>query len=220
MSWSKMKDAPAWGGQFEILNLIKSAQRNYASGGMKEYSAGSLGCIGLFCVMCAVALGPIAGPLWVVAAIGLGGGGFAYFGINKWQKQSPWQGDFWTLVISDGRAEYRQAPAAIPPVTARPSWIVPVDAIARVETSPTSDYLGGRDYGGKGRDEDFRAVPKGEWHVFLFLNNGTRRPIHYANANRDDCAELAASIRAHLESTRPSSAAPAKDAPRPSGFDL
>lgn len=117
----------------------------------------------------------------------------------------------------------------------REKWAVPLDAVARVETGKTADYVPARYYG-------FRAgslpqtplnarlwgwkmldTSEHEWQVFLFMADGTRRVIYHANAARDDCAALAASIRGYVESAKasvPASAAPAVDAPRAAGFDL
>lgn len=98
---------------------------------------------------------------------------------------------------------------------------IPLDKISRVEICKTADYTLTRIAEvGFGYGQHVK-VSEHEWQTFLFLNDGTRRPIYHANADRDGCAALAASIREYLETARPRVLAPAvPDAPPRSGFDL
>ena len=118
----------------------------------------------------------------------------------KWLEQG------WTLSQNENTLKFQGAH----------SWAVPLDQIASVEAGKTTDWQLVRKYSRK----DYE-IPPTEWQTFLVLNDQTRRVVHHANAAREECAALAASIRAHVEGLRasapslPSSAAPAGD-----GFDL
>jgi hypothetical protein len=102
-------------------------------------------------------------------------------------------------------------------------WTVPLDAVARVETGRTAEYSPSRNYKGLFSvpfgSEAVQAVSVYEWQTFLFLNDGTRRVIYHANAARDDCAALAASIREYVEQARHSAPA-SPSAPASVGFDV
>lgn len=103
-------------------------------------------------------------------------------------------------------------------------WSVSMDSIARVEIAKTKDSLPARKYkGGIFGGGGLQLVPEHEWQTFLFLNDGTRRVVHIANADRDGCAALAASIREYVETARaaadPQSSDTSPAAPA-DGFDL
>lgn len=125
--------------------------------------------------------------------------------------QSKFIGENWRL-ISEAR-ELRYSGSS--------KWSVSLDEISRVEVGKTCDYKPLRDYGGRGIKDDYRTVPEHEWQTFLFMNDGTRRVIYIANAARDDCAMLAASIREYIGSARDSAPpSTSSEAPRAAGFEL
>lgn len=108
-------------------------------------------------------------------------------------------GDEWQLVARPDGLQLQLKPSA----KMRERWAVPLDAIARVETARTAEYMPAR-YLAHVIDPMGRrqAVPEHEWQTFLFMADGTRRVIYHANAARDECAALAASIREYVESAR------------------
>lgn len=83
------------------------------------------------------------------------------------------------------------------------SWSVTVDQIARVESGLTTEWQFMREYDGGGwLVERHQPIPKAEFQTFLYLNDGSRRVILTANADREGCGTLAASIRMWLEDVR------------------
>jgi hypothetical protein len=123
-------------------------------------------------------------------------------------------GDTWQLVARPDSLQLQLTKNA----KLRERWFVPLNAVSRVETARTADFTPARKYGSQ-----WLGTPEHEWQVFLFLNDGTRRVIHQANAARDDCAALAASIREYVEQAHhsaPSTSSTAPSAPAAYGFDL
>lgn len=118
-------------------------------------------------------------------------------------------GQAWTLAASNDGITFK----------GNDRWAVSLDAVARVETARTVEYTPARQFGSQ-----LRNTPADEWQTFIFLNDGTRRVIYHANADRDGCAALAASIREYVEAARSAAAAPespnATPAPPADGFDL
>jgi hypothetical protein len=98
-------------------------------------------------------------------------------------------------------------------------WTVDLDQIARVEASPTTEWIKVRDYRGDGKEKSLGLIPAAEYQTFLVLRDTSRRVIYTANADREGCATLAHSIREYLESVRPA-AAPAVATAPVAGFDL
>lgn len=149
----------------------------------------------------------------------------AAFLLHSFLVRQKFIGDEWQLVASPDGLQLQLKGAA----RMRERWAVPLGAVGRVEVARSAEYTPAREYprglmGGGG----FQNTPAHEWQTFLFLNDGTRRVIYHANAARDDCAALAASIREYVESARagaaPSSPSPPDAAggsgPRAAGFDL
>ena len=101
------------------------------------------------------------------------------------------------------------------------SWRVSLDDISSVEVGRTRDFTPSRTYNG-----NLKAVPDHEWQTFIVVRDQTRRAIYHANAGRDECAALRASIAAYVEAARAAlpapSAAPLPPSASPSGegFDL
>lgn len=122
----------------------------------------------------------------------------------------------WGLSLAGNRLDYR----------AHDGWAVAVGDVSRVEIAKTADYTGTRNVNhltralGVKPSIDFSAfkVPENEWQVFLFMADGTRRVVHHANADRDGCAALAASIRSALAAATAKPAA--ISAPPSQGFAL
>jgi len=127
-----------------------------------------------------------------------------------------WHGDKWTLFSSPIDLSYQ----------GKENWKTALDAISRVEISRTSEFTPARRYAGTPHGIDpIQSVPRDEWQTFLFLKDGTRRVVYHANAARDDCAALAASIREYVEQARHAAPAASPSSPWPSapvadGFDL
>jgi hypothetical protein len=84
-----------------------------------------------------------------------------------------------------------------------PKWTIALDSVSRVESGLTIEWQPAREYEG-GSDSPFKhqPIPRYEYQTFLFLNDGSRRVILTANADREGCGTLAASIREWLEEAR------------------
>ncbi|HYH70389.1 MAG TPA: hypothetical protein VEX16_03700 [Methyloceanibacter sp.] len=97
-------------------------------------------------------------------------------------------------------------------------WLVTLDQIARVESGPTVEWQRMREYEGRPSFMDqFQPIPPAEYQTFLFLNDGSRRVILTANADRESCGTLAMSIRAWLVEQRNRTGVPVGTA---AGFGL
>ncbi len=136
----------------------------------------------------------------------------AYFIIGRGAKPKQWLTQRWQLQIRDRAFQFNAAANDGLPSA---NWTLPLDAVASVETGRTADFTPSRKSGSFTMETSAY-----EWQTFLFLKDGTRRPVHHANAARDDCAALAASIREYLDTAAPVVASSAPDGSRPSAFDL
>jgi hypothetical protein len=199
---------PVWRGQDAIFNALNVDQA--------QSFANVKGCLVVPAVLVGIVVcGTSSIPLGLLIMLGAP----ALMAMGNKPKIS-FLGQKWELRAGSDFIEYETAP---PPNGVRfsgPNFKVAVSEIARVEIDNTVKYTPARDYGGAGREQDFKTVPEHEWQVFLFMADGTRRVIHHANADRDDCAALAASIRSWLESTRHAPASAASSRPQADGFDL
>lgn len=212
MSWTKetgKNGLPAWRGTDSIANTT--------SGGASEAWFG----IGLCLLLGVAGLAMIlhGGPHGIGVVIGgliVPMGGFGIWALVAARKEggyysAKWFNPHWLLAADGGELLYKNLGDG--PIAGE-RWRLPVDAVARVETGRTSDYIPSRKIGAS-----ILSTSPHEWQVFLFLNDGTRRQVYVANAARDDCAALAASIRGYVENARATSA-PVHHVPAAQGFDL
>ena len=106
-------------------------------------------------------------------------------------------------------------------------WAVGLDQIARVESGPTVEWEKVRKYPALIAEKN-GAIPEFEMQAFIFTADGRRLVVLTGNAEREDCGQLAHSIRSYVEQAR--AAAPVAPAdrsrsahsirPAADGFDL
>lgn len=101
-------------------------------------------------------------------------------------------------------------------------WNISVEHVASVEAAQTANFIPARTVGAI----HLETSPN-EWQTFLVMSDQSRRVILTANADRESCVTLAASIRAYVEAqrmaTKPADAAApvsTSAAPLGEGFDL
>lgn len=210
MGWNVEKDdqgAPIWRGQESIINAHAD-------------SATLLKWLGIVFVVgclapsaCNAGVSRVTDGLNVLFAfIGIAGGACISVAFIAGYRTQKWFGRTWSLVADSGALSYQAGAADGLPAE---SWRVSVDQIATVEAGRTVDWRPSRVI------HNIRYEPDHEWQTFLILTDQTRRAVHHANADREGCAALAASIRAHVEAARAAAPAPlAATAPAGDGFNL
>ena len=224
MAWTVEQDAEGrtiWNGKQSILNLPHVEIEAMQEGGNSAKGLGwSLVAAGVVCVF--------TGVLALIGLILLGMGAFGLVADGAHKKTAKWVGADWRLA-SDLAANLSYEATASGDSSAE-SWAVSVDQIASVEAGRTVEWQRARSYAehykrGGFMDGHFstkpRAIPENEWQTFLVLTDQTRRVIHVANADREGCGALAASIRSHVEAARSSAPAlPSSVVPAGDGFEL
>lgn len=213
MSWHKdANGAPMWAGTDSIVNGAWLERQKTSA---NKWDTGTIA----FGVITAVSfLGMTGGD---AVSKFFGGIGFAVFGLitlfygAMWlgtgnHHREQWLTQEWTLRGDKGALTYKGAA----------SWSVHVDQVASVEASQTINWQRVRQYPGV---KDGALIPEFEWQTFLVMADQSRRVILTANAGREACTTLAASIRAYVEAERAAAkSAPVavSTSPDGEGFDL
>lgn len=243
MSWTKGNDAsggPIWVGTDSIFDPYWKTRRDRAQFAALGVAFGvGLASLVLVEVPVMVLLEKLLSPQSpvviyggrllsvVVFLIAAAAGGLYWVG----KSPSKFINRDWSLTVKAGALVYEAGafqPYLNPLQVSRDgaSWQVPLAAIGTVETSQSTAWQGARRYEGgpiSNPADRVEEVPSAEYQVYLTMTDQTRRIVHIANADREGCASLAASIRAYVEAQR-MAATPAPVAASPSalaeGFDL
>lgn len=124
----------------------------------------------------------------------------------------------WVLVGDDEGLTFspRQAPA---PFSSK-SWRVSIDEVSSVEAGRTVEWAPARRFRATFKSDELQSTPEHEWQAFIITRSGLRLVIHTANADREGCAALAASVRAWIEAHRAAPDLAASSTAQEEGFSL